>query len=70
MAKARSSNLLHQVRTLFGAGTVTGLSDAQLLERFTSRSARQPKMPWPLRQPSRRWSLVTGRWFWGYAAAR
>jgi HlyD family secretion protein len=39
MANARSSDLLGQVRTLFGAGTVTGLSDAQLLERFRSRSA-------------------------------
>ena len=39
MANARSSDLLGQVRTLFGAGTVTGLSDAELLERFTSRSA-------------------------------
>ena len=39
MAYARSSDLLRQVRTLFGTGTVTGLSDAELLERFTSRSA-------------------------------
>jgi RNA polymerase sigma factor (sigma-70 family) len=38
MANVGSSDLLHQVRTLFGAGTVTGLSDAQLLERFTSQS--------------------------------
>ena len=38
MANARSSDLLSQVRTLFGAGTLTGLSDAQLLERFRSRS--------------------------------
>ncbi len=40
MGNARSSDLLRQVRTLFGAGTVTGLSDAQLLERFASRTAR------------------------------
>jgi hypothetical protein len=38
MANVGSSDLLHQVRTLFGAGTVTGLSEAQLLERFTYRS--------------------------------
>jgi RNA polymerase sigma factor (sigma-70 family) len=39
MGNAKSSDLLRQVRTLFGAGTVAGLSDAQLLERFRSRSA-------------------------------
>ena len=30
---------LHQVRTLFGAGVAGGLSDAELLDRFLSRSA-------------------------------
>ncbi len=39
MAKAQSSDLLHQVRTLFGAGVAGGLSDAELLDRFLSRSA-------------------------------
>ena len=39
MSHPRSSGLLHQVRTLFGAGVVAGLSDAELLERFTARSA-------------------------------
>jgi RNA polymerase sigma factor (sigma-70 family) len=39
MAIARSSDLLRQVRTLFGLGTVAGLTDAQLLERFTAQSA-------------------------------
>ncbi len=39
MAKARSSGLLHQVNTLFGAGVAGGLSDAELLDRFLSRSA-------------------------------
>src|SRR5262249_22215068 len=39
MAKARSSDLLRQVRALFGAGVVAGLSDAQLLERFTTQGA-------------------------------
>jgi RNA polymerase sigma factor (sigma-70 family) len=38
MARARSSDLLSQVRTLFGAGVVAGLSDAQLLERFRDRT--------------------------------
>ena len=39
MASARSSGLLREVRTLFGVGAVAGLSDAQLLERFRTRSA-------------------------------
>jgi RNA polymerase sigma factor (sigma-70 family) len=39
MANARSFGLLHQVRTLFGAGVVAGLTDAELLERFTAQSA-------------------------------
>ena len=38
MANARSSSILHQVRTLFGVGVVAGLSDAELLERFTAQS--------------------------------
>ena len=39
MSHTRSSGLLHQVRTLFGSGVVAGLSDAELLDRFLSRSA-------------------------------
>jgi RNA polymerase sigma factor (sigma-70 family) len=39
MANARSSHLLQQVGRLFGAGASGGLTDAQLLERFTSRCA-------------------------------
>jgi RNA polymerase sigma factor (sigma-70 family) len=39
MAKARSSGLLHQVRTLFGAGVAGGSTDAELLDRFLSRGA-------------------------------
>ena len=38
MAIARTSDLLRQVRSLFDSGTATGLTDAQLLERFTSQS--------------------------------
>jgi hypothetical protein len=37
MSRARSSDMLRQVRTLFGVGVVAGLSDAELLERFTVR---------------------------------
>ncbi len=36
MATAASSETLRQIDRLFGAGTVTGLSDAQLLERFAA----------------------------------
>jgi RNA polymerase sigma factor (sigma-70 family) len=39
MAKTRSSGLLHQVRTLFGAGVAGGSSDAELLDRFLCRSS-------------------------------
>jgi RNA polymerase sigma factor (sigma-70 family) len=39
MSRARSSDMLRQVRTLFGVGVVAGLSDAELLERFTVRKA-------------------------------
>ncbi len=38
MAKARSSGLLHHVRTLFGEGVAGVSSDAELLDRFLSRS--------------------------------
>ena len=39
MPKAGSSDLQHQVRTLFGAGVAGALSDAELLDRFLSRRA-------------------------------
>jgi RNA polymerase sigma factor (sigma-70 family) len=39
MPNARSSHLLHQVGRLFGGGVSGGLTDAQLLERFTARRA-------------------------------
>ena len=34
MATERSGAVLRQVQTLFGAGTCTGLTDGQLLDRF------------------------------------
>src|SRR3954471_7084267 len=37
MAMRQSGVVLKQLRTLFGAGTVTGLDDLQLLERFVGR---------------------------------
>jgi RNA polymerase sigma factor (sigma-70 family) len=39
MSRARSSDMLRQVRTLFGVGVVAGLSDAELLERFALQKA-------------------------------
>ena len=39
MASTRSFDLMHQVRTLFGAGAIAGLSDAELLDRFRTRRA-------------------------------
>ena len=38
MAKSQSWGLLQQVRTLFDAGVAGGLSDAELLDRFLTRS--------------------------------
>src|ERR1700722_8764937 len=37
MIGARSGATLQQIDRLFGTGTVTGLSDAQLVERFLAR---------------------------------
>jgi RNA polymerase sigma factor (sigma-70 family) len=38
MAKAESFAVLHDIQTIFQVGTSTGLSDAQLLDRFRARS--------------------------------
>jgi Sigma-70 region 2 len=38
MAKAESFAVLHDIQTIFQVGTNTGLSDAQLLDRFRARS--------------------------------
>ena len=35
MAGGTSVTLLHDIRILFDSGTASGLSDRQLLERFT-----------------------------------
>jgi hypothetical protein len=37
MATKQTGNILRQIDQLFGAGTVAGLSDAQLLRRFRAR---------------------------------
>src|SRR6185437_15806231 len=39
MAHVRSGGVLRDLGTLFGPGTASGLSDAQLLERFAARRA-------------------------------
>ncbi|MGC8640573.1 MAG: sigma-70 family RNA polymerase sigma factor [Isosphaeraceae bacterium] len=39
MARARSYDLNHQVQTLFGVGSMAGLSDAELLDRFNAQRA-------------------------------
>src|SRR5271155_1258580 len=39
MTHGRSGGVLRDIRTLFGPGTATRLSDAQLLERFAARHA-------------------------------
>ncbi len=50
--------LVHEpLRTLFGAGTAAGLTDAQLLERFVSQS--RAMMPRPRSPP---WCPGMGRW--------
>ena len=54
--------MLRQFRTLFESGTVAGLSDRQLLERFLASRDEGPA-----RSPSRRWWPVTGRWSWASA---
>src|SRR5918993_5068021 len=38
MAKGESPAVLHDVRTLFNLGTLAGLSDQQLLERYAGRA--------------------------------
>src|ERR1700678_3739959 len=39
MAKGHSGYSLRQLRALFSAGTATGLTDGELLERYTARRA-------------------------------
>jgi RNA polymerase sigma factor (sigma-70 family) len=43
MANARSSGILRQVNTLFILGSVAGMSDGHLLERFVARTTRDGK---------------------------
>ncbi len=39
MASGRTASVLRHLRTLFAAGTTTGLTDVELLERFTAKRA-------------------------------
>lgn len=70
MAQARSSDLLGHVRTLFGAGVASGLSDAELLERYRASSAAARGETWPLLRPLKRSWPGTVRWCWASAAVR
>ena len=54
------------LRTLFGVGTLSGLTDGQLLERFARRGGGSPTRR-SRRRPSRRWWSDTGRWCWASA---
>jgi RNA polymerase sigma factor (sigma-70 family) len=44
MARARQGAVLRQIRALFDAGTVGGLTDGQLLERFTTRGGEAAEL--------------------------
>ena len=69
MANARSSDLLRQVRTLFGAGRSRGCPTRSCW------SGSRPEVPGgrgcasPPRRPSRPWWPAMGRWSWASAGA-
>ena len=44
MAKDRGGAVLHDVRTLFRVGSVAGLTDGQLLERFLARRGESAEL--------------------------
>ncbi len=44
MARAGQGAVLRQVRALFDAGTIGGLTDGQLLERFTTRGGEAAEL--------------------------
>jgi hypothetical protein len=56
MAKGSTKSALLQIRTLFELGTLGGLTDAQLLELFETRSGDDAE------DASRRWCIGRGRW--------
>ena len=62
MAGGPSVAILRDIQTLFDTGTASGLSDRQLLERFSRHGTRRP------RRPSRSWSCAMDRWCCGFAA--
>ena len=70
MTNAGGGEPFRGIRTLFESGTLAGLPDAQLLERFaSSRAEAEPRPPMRPRQPFRPWSPGMGRWCWASAAA-
>ena len=44
MARARQGAVLRHIRALFDAGTIGGLTDGQLLERFTTRGGEAAEL--------------------------
>ncbi len=64
MSHVASASLARQLGSLFEGGSAAGLSDRQLLERFTDRGASRPTRP-----PSPRWWPDTGRWCWASAGS-
>ena len=44
MARARRGAVLRQIRALFDAGAIGGLTDGQLLERFTARGGEAAEL--------------------------
>ena len=64
MAHVATGSVVRQLESLFEGGSVAGLSDRQLLERFIAGGASRPARP-----PSPRWWPGTGRWCWASAAS-
>ena len=63
MGSRRSGELFGHLETLFRVGTVGGLSDAQLLERFVAGRDEAGEVAF------RRWWRGTGRWCCASAGA-
>ena len=63
MIPAKASAVGRQLEVLWTSGTLSGLSDAQLLGRFAGGGGRRRPS-----RPSASWWIGTGRWCWGSAA--
>jgi len=56
MVQEKGGFVSRQLEVLWTSGTLTGMSDAQLVSRFTGVRDTTPK------RLSGSWSIVTGRW--------